>query len=147
MLDSGRWILDSGRWTLDARGWTLDPGRWTLDSGLWNLGSEYYTLSLTFSEQNQNLVSDSAWLNYGKFFGCDSLRTLWSCLFRRDERFFYMAIFRNSVLTSRFKQLSWTVQRQLSTAIHFRNLSRKYWRQSPSFGQIADWLFRVAIIY
>ena len=29
----------------------------------------------------------------------------------------------------------------------FENFSRKYWWWSPSFGYIADWLFRVAIIY
>ena len=29
----------------------------------------------------------------------------------------------------------------------FKNISRKYRWQSPSFGQITDWLFRVAIIY
>ena len=89
-LDSGRWILDAGpwtldaglwtldfvRWTLDARLWTLNIGLWTLDAGLWRqdatlnkLGTEHWTLLLTGSEQSQNTVSDSAWLNHWKFIG------------------------------------------------------------------------------
>ena len=53
---------------------------WTLDAGPW-------TLSLTVVEQNQNPVSDFAWLNYWKFFGYESLRSSWSRLFCRDCRF------------------------------------------------------------
>ena len=100
-LDAGLWTLDSGRWTLDAALWTLDSGRWTLDSGhstvdvgrwtldatLCTLGSGHWTLSLTVLEQNQKPVSDSAWLNYWKFFGCECLRTTWSRLLYRDYRF------------------------------------------------------------
>ena len=54
----------------------MRSARWTLDTEL-----------LTGSEQNQNPVSDFAWLNYLKLFGCDSLRTLWSRLFCREYRF------------------------------------------------------------
>ena len=93
-LDSGRWTLDSRRWALDAGLWTLESGRWTLDSRhwtldatLWTLGSGHWTLSLTVLKQNQNPVSDSAWLNYWKLFGCESRRTSWSRLFCRDYRF------------------------------------------------------------
>ena len=83
-LDAGRWTLTDGRWTLDAGRWTLgsglstlDVGRWTLDATLWTLGSGHWTLSLTVLKQSQKPVSDSAWLNYWKFFGCKSLRTSW----------------------------------------------------------------------
>ena len=75
-LDAGFWTLNSGRWTLDAVLWTLDSGRWTLDIGLWTLDSGPWTLSLTVVQQNQNPVFDFAWLNYWKFFGCESLRTM-----------------------------------------------------------------------
>ena len=95
-LDAGRWtldaglcMLDSGRWTLDAELWTLDSGRWTLDTTLCTLGSGHWTLSLTVLEQNQKPVSDSARLNYRKFFGCESLRTTWSRLLYRDYRLWF----------------------------------------------------------
>ena len=80
------WTLDAsiGLWTLDAGVWTLDSGCWTLDAGHWTLGSGHWTLSLTVPEQNQNPVSDAAWLNYWIFFGCESLRTPWPYLFCRD---------------------------------------------------------------
>ena len=90
----GRWTLDTGLWTLDSGPWTLDAGRWTLNAGLWTLdsrcrtlGSWHWRLSLTVLEQNQKPVSDSAWLNYWKFFGCESLRTSWLHLLYRDYRF------------------------------------------------------------
>ena len=86
-LDAGLWTLDSGLWTLDTGLWTLDAGRWMLDASLWTLGSGHWTLSLTVLEQNQKPVSDSAWLNYWKFFGLESLRTLWSRLSDRDYKF------------------------------------------------------------
>ena len=86
-LDAGLWTLDSGCWTLDAGSWTLHSRGWTLDATLWTLGSGSWTLSLTVLEQNQKPVSDSAWLNYWKFFGCQSLRTSWSHLLYRDYRF------------------------------------------------------------
>ena len=101
-LDSELWTLDSGCWTLDAGRWTLDSELWTLDSGRWTLGFRRCTLdaihfgrwalatgrlSLTVLEQNQKPVSDSAWLNYWKLFGFESLRTSWSRLFCRDYRF------------------------------------------------------------
>ena len=112
-LDPGLWTLDSGCWTLDTGFWTLDSGLWTLDSGLstldvgrwavdvtlWTLGSGHWALSLTVLEQNQKPVSDSAWLNYWKFFGCESRRTLWSpCSIETISS--DLAIFRNSILTS-----------------------------------------------
>ena len=78
----GPWTLDAGCWTLVSGLSTLDAGRYTLDPGLW-----HRTLSLTVLEQNQKAVSDSAWLNYWKFFGRDSLRAWWSRLFCRDYRF------------------------------------------------------------
>ena len=59
----------------------------SLDATLWTLGSRYWTLSLTSSEQNQNPVSDSAWLNNWKFFGYESQWTSWSRLFCREYRF------------------------------------------------------------
>ena len=88
-LDSGRkcWTLDSGRWTLDPGIWTLHHGLWTLGATLWSLGSGHWIVSLFVSEENQNPVSDSAWLYYWKFFGCESLRTSWSRLFCRNYRF------------------------------------------------------------
>ena len=45
---------------------TLDTsvGRLTLGAALWKLVSRYWTLFLIGLEQNQNPVSDSAWLNY-----------------------------------------------------------------------------------
>ena len=67
-LDVGLWTLDSGCWSTDAGLWTLGYGLWTLGTTLWTLGSEHWTLSLTVLEQSQNPVSDSAWLNYWKFF-------------------------------------------------------------------------------
>ena len=88
-LDSGRWTLNPGLWTHDAGRWMLDVGCWTLDATLWTLGSGRWTLSLTVLEQNQKPVSDSAWLNYWKFFGCESLRTTWSRLLYRDYRFWF----------------------------------------------------------
>ena len=39
------------------------------------------------------------------------------------------------------------LQTDCSTANHFENFFRKYRCYSPSFGQITDWLFRVAITY
>ena len=108
VLDAGLWKLDSGPWTLDTRPWTLDAGLWTLDAGLWTLdpglsmldvgrwtlhatrltlGSGHWTISLTVLEQNQKPVSDSAWLDYWKFSGCESLRTSWSPLLCRGYRF------------------------------------------------------------
>ena len=84
-LDAGLWTVDAGIWTLDFGRWTLDAGLWMLDSGLWTLGcgrytldaldTGHWTLSLTVAEQNQNPVSDFAWLSYWKFFRCESLRT------------------------------------------------------------------------
>ena len=52
-------------WTLDAGvgRWTLDSGLWTFDATLWMLRSGHWALPLTVSEQNQDPVSDSAWLN------------------------------------------------------------------------------------
>ena len=103
VLDAGLWTLGSGLWTLDSGRWTLDSGRYTLDAGLWTLDtfsencfnvSKHWTLlHLNISEQNQNPVSDSAWLNCWKFFGCKSLRTSVEAIPS------YMATFRNSVLT------------------------------------------------
>ena len=102
-LDSGRWALDSGLWKLDAGLWTLgsgrwtlaldsrlstlDSGHWTLDATLWTLGSGHWTLSLIVLEQNRKPVSDSAWLNYWKFFGCESIRISWSHLLYREHSF------------------------------------------------------------
>ena len=86
-LDAGLWMLDSGCWTLDGRLSMLDVGRWTLDATLWTLGVGHCALSLTVLEQNQKPVSDSAGLNYWKFFGYKSLKTSWSRLFHRDYRF------------------------------------------------------------
>ena len=86
-LDAGLWMLDSGCWTLDGRLSMLDVGRWTLDVTLWTLGIRHCALSLTVLEQNQKPVSDSAGLNYWKFFGNKSLKTSWSRLFHRDYRF------------------------------------------------------------
>ena len=81
-LDAGLWTLNAGLWTLDSEPWTgdtwswmLESGLWTSDAGLgtriwtlnatlWTLDSGHWTLSLTVSEQNQNPVSDSAWLSY-----------------------------------------------------------------------------------
>ena len=118
-LDSGRWTVDVGLWTLDSESWTLDAGLWTLDSGhltmesgrwtldpvlwtlddtLWTLGSGHWTLSLFLSEQNQNPISDSAWLNYWKFFGCEFLRTSGLACFVETIGS-DVAIFRNSMLT------------------------------------------------
>ena len=70
-------------WTLDASVgcWTLGAGLWTQDAGLSTLDAAIV------SEQNQNPVSDSAWLNYWKYFGWKSLRNSWSHLFCRDYKF------------------------------------------------------------
>ena len=93
---SGLWTLDAGRWTLDVGLWTLtldsglstlDGGHWTLDATLWTLGSGHWTLLLIVLEQNRKPVSDSAWLNYWKFFGCESLRISWSHLLYREYNF------------------------------------------------------------
>ena len=109
-LNAGLWTLEFGRlsldswcwpselWTLDSKLWTLDAGRKTLDSGRWTLGSAHRTLSLTVSEQNQNPVFGSAWLNYWKFFRCESLKTSWHPCFVETIGS-DMAIFRNSILT------------------------------------------------
>ena len=47
------------------------PGLWTqvLDATLEKLETGHWTLLLTGSEQNQNPVSDSAWLSHWKFIG------------------------------------------------------------------------------
>ena len=124
--------------------WTLDTRIWTLHATLWTLGSGHWTLSLTVSEQNQNSVSDSAWLNYWKLIRCKSLRTSWSRLLWRDKNRFWRAFFRNSILklcvtsqnnTKRnfycekfelhYKQLSWAVQKQSSTAFLVRKFFQK----------------------
>ena len=101
-LNSGWWALDTGLWTLDSGPWTLNPGCYTLDAGLWTLDtvsehcftvycftvSEHWTLfHLTVSEQDQNPVFDSAWLNYWKYFGYESRRISWSRSFCRDYWF------------------------------------------------------------
>ena len=97
--DAGLWALDSGCWTLDARLSTLDSRRWALYTGHCFTASERWTLfHLPVSEQNQNPVSGSAWLNYWKFFRCESLGTSRSRLFCRCY-WFWMAFFRNSILT------------------------------------------------
>ena len=95
-VGGGQWTLDSGCWTLHAALCLLEYGCWMLDAGCWNLdatlsmlGSGRWTLSLLVSEQNQNPVSDSVWLNYWKFTGCKSLRTSWSCLFCGDYRLWF----------------------------------------------------------
>ena len=86
-LNPGRWTLEVGLWTLNSGRCMLGSGRWTLDSWLWTLGSGHCTLSLTVLGQNQQPFSDSAWLNYWKFFRCESLRTSWSHLLYRGYRF------------------------------------------------------------
>ena len=117
-LDAGRWILDSGFWTQNAGFLALDPGHWTLDAGIWTLGaifwtlsSRHCTLSLTVSEQNQNPVSDFAWLNYWEFFRCKSLRTSWSRLFCRDYRLWrgYFKKFYLKVLRYLQSEETWVV--------------------------------------
>ena len=75
-LDAGLWMLDAGLCTLDSARWTLHAGLWMLDAGRWTLDSQPWTLSLIVAEQNQNPVSDFVWLNYWKFFGYESLRTM-----------------------------------------------------------------------
>ena len=86
-LDIGLWMLDSKWWTLDSRLWTLDSRFWTLDTTLWTLGSGHCTLLLTGSKKkNQSSNSNSTWLNYWKFLGCESLRTSWSILFFIENR-------------------------------------------------------------
>ena len=156
-LDPGLWTLDSGRWTLalKSRRWTLDPGLWTLDTGLW-------TLSLTFAEQNQNPVSDFAWLNYWKFFGYESLRSSWSRLFCRDCRFWrgHFSKFCINVKCYVIPKESFIVRNRITlqaamldcseAAVHshpFSNISAGNTGVESFFGQITDWLFRVAIIY
>ena len=102
-----------------------------MDTGHW-------TLSLTAVVQNQNPVSDFAWLNYWKLFGYESLRTSWSRLFCRDYRFWrsYFSKFYVNVkcyvvkecwkkfllweIELHYKQLSGTVRKELSTVIYFR---------------------------
>ena len=151
MLDAGLWTLDSGRWTLNAGPWTLESQRcaldarlWTLDAKRWTLGSEHWTLLLTVSEQNQNLVSDSTWLNYWKFFRFESLKTSWSRFLCRNYKFwgFYFHKFYINVkyyatkqcqnkfslweIELHYKQLSWTLQKQPSTAIHFWKFLQKF---------------------
>ena len=79
------WTLDSGCCTLDSERCTLYTGLSTLDVATLHFG--LWTLLLTALEQNQKPLSDSAWLNYWKFFGYESLRTSWSRLFYRDYRF------------------------------------------------------------
>ena len=74
-LNSGLWTLDTGCWALDAGLWILDAGRWTVDVGRWTLGFGHWALLLTVLEQNQKPVSVSAWLDYWKLFGYESLRT------------------------------------------------------------------------
>ena len=81
------WMLDPGLCPLDTGLWSLNAELWTLDSGLCTSGPEHWILLFTVSEHNQNPVSDSAWLNYSKFFGRESLRPSWSRLFCRDYRF------------------------------------------------------------
>ena len=98
-LDTGLWTLDYGRWTLGAGLWKLDSGTWTLDALLWTLDTGNWTLSLTVSEQNQNPVSDSAWLNYWKSFGCEPLRTFHGYACSVEIIGADVAFLRNSLLT------------------------------------------------
>ena len=88
-LNPGRWTLYAGLWKLNSGPWMLGSGCWTVDSWCWTLGSGHGTLSLTVLKQNQQPVSDSAWLNYWKFSRCESLRNLWSRLLYRDYRFWF----------------------------------------------------------
>ena len=138
-MDAGLWTLDYGHWTLDPWRWTLDPGCYTLDAE----SSGHWALLLTVVEQNQNLVSDLTWLNYWKFVGCKSLRTSWSGLFCRDYKFwrgyfqkFYINVKCYAIkecqkkfllweIELHHKQLSWTVQKQPSTVIHFWKFLQK----------------------
>ena len=93
LQQEGRHTGVPGLWTLDSVCWTLDPGCSVLNTGLWTLHfglSGHLLLLLTCSEQNQNPISDSVWLNYWKFFVCESLRTsrlFWLRLFCRECRF------------------------------------------------------------
>ena len=105
--------LDTGRWTLNSRLWMLDFGRWALDgrrrtlvaelsnldATLWTLGSGHRILSLFVSEQNHNPVSDSAWINYWKFFGCESLWRRHGHACSVETIGSDVTIFRNSILT------------------------------------------------
>ena len=140
----GRWTLKAGLWTLDTGCWTLDARLWTLDVKRWTLGSEHWTLLLTVSEQNKNLVSDSTWLNYWKFFRFESLKTSWSRFLCRNYKFwgFYFHKFYINVkyyatkqcqnkfslweIELHYKQLSWTLQKQPSTAIDFWKFLQKF---------------------
>ena len=160
----GRWTLDTGCWTLDAWLWRLDSRRWTLTSELWTLDAALWPLDTVLDcfRTEPNPVPDSAWLNYWKFFVCKYLWTSWSRLFCRNYRFwpgffqkFYInfkyyvviSLKRNCLIsnyiTSNYLGLFRSRRLQLSI---FEISSRKHWWQTPSFGQITDWLFRVAII-
>ena len=102
------------------------------------------TLSLTVLEKNQNPVSDSAWLNYWRFFGCKSLRTSWSLLVYRVETIgsdvLFLKILYNvkcyvikeywnkfllREIELHYKQLFSTVEKHPSTGIHFQKFLQK----------------------
>ena len=142
---------------LDTWLWILDSRRYTLDAGLW-------TLSLTVSEQNQNPVSDSAWLSYWKFFGCDPLMTSWhvcsvetivhdvpifrNSLLRCKIMSKYIFIVRNRI-TLQAALKSGTVKKQLSTAIYFRKFLQKipvvwsfFWSNSRLSVQSSDFILK-----
>ena len=112
----------------------LDSGCWNLSAGLWTLDSSHWNWLPTGSEQNQNSVSDSAWLNYAELSEWKSLTISWSRLFCRLWRFwpgyfwkFYINV-KSDVLKLfivHYKQLSRTVQKQPFTAIHFGKFLRK----------------------
>ena len=141
MLDTEYWTMGSGRWTVDAKtldagGWTLDSGLWRLDAGLrmldaefWMLSSGHWTLLLTGSEQNQNPIADSAWLNYWKVYGCKSQRTFLCSRLLCKEYGSNVAVFFKFYINVKFydikgyrkKFLLWEIElhyKQLSATVH-----------------------------
>ena len=85
----GRWTLDAGHWTMYSGRWTLDSGLSMLDVGCYTLDARLWALDTIFDSfrTKSKAISDSAWLNYWKYFGCESLRISWSRLLYRDYRF------------------------------------------------------------
>ena len=151
-LDSGRWMLDSGPSRLDAGRCTFGAGLCALDIYRW-----LFLILFQFLILLDQIIE--------KFFGCESLRTSWSPLFCRDYRFwrgyfwkFYINVKCNVIkecqkqsllwkIGFHYKQLSWTVHEQSSTAIHFQKFIQKILVVESFFWSNYKWLFRVAIIY
>ena len=113
---SGPWTLDSGRWTLDAGLWTLDSGPWMLHLGSQALGTKHSCQLVQNKIRTQFLI----------LFILQRVQVL-----TLNVKCYVIKEYQNKFLLCEIelhhKQLSRTVQKQPSGAIHFQ----KFIQETP----------------